>query len=203
MPDAFGEGPLVHLKEHPELILEDLALVRAHLPAGASILDIGAGRGSFVSEARRGGLRALGLDMQVEATQLWGRTGVSGVVGDGTKTPFRGASFDVVRMKEVIEHIQDPLSLVREARRILKPGGLLLAHVPTTYSQFYPVGNFWDDYTHVRPFSRVGLQRLFADAGLDVLSIEGYTSGRNAAERALGKVLGRVFPHIYRILARR
>lgn len=197
------EGPLAHLREHPELIEADLAEIARRLQPGASLLDVGAGRGSFVRAAGERGFRALGLDLQPEAALLWRRDLLPGVIAEGSRLPFRGASFDLVRMKEVIEHVQEPLTLVREARRTLRPGGLLLAHVPTPYSQFYPVGNFWDDYTHVRPLSRLGLQRLFADAGLEVLRIEGYTAGRNAVERLLGKALGRVLPHIYRVLARR
>jgi hypothetical protein len=54
----------------------------------------------------------------------------------------------------------------------------------------------------VRPISRFGLTRLVADAGLELDRIEGYMSGRNAAERALGKVLARVLPHMYRVIAR-
>jgi SAM-dependent methyltransferase len=197
------EGPLVHLREHEDVIEADLAFLMANLGAGARVLDVGAGRGSFVRAARRRGFEALGLEMETGAIRLWGADGVPGVVGSGACAPFAAATFDVVRMKEVIEHVEDPLGLVREARRLLRPGGLLIAHTPTPYSQLYPVGNFWDDYTHVRPFSRVALRRLVADGGLDLVQIDAYVSGRNAIERAFGRVLARVFPHIYRLIARR
>jgi SAM-dependent methyltransferase len=198
-----AEGPLRHLKEHPDIIEADLRLIARYLPAGAAVLDVGAGRGSFVLAARRRGLRALGLDLQPEAAALWRRLAVPGALGDGARAPFADAAFAAVRMKEVIEHLADPLALVREAGRLLRPGGIVLAHVPSPYSQLYPVGNFWDDYTHVRPLSRLGLRRLFADAGLEVVAINGYTSGRNSVERALGRLLALVLPHIYRVVARR
>jgi SAM-dependent methyltransferase len=198
-----NEGPLLHLYEHPELIDADLRYLARTLSAGARILDIGAGRGAFVREAGSRGYAAIALDMQPEAPTVWGHDGVPGVVADGAVTPFVAGAFTVVRMKEVIEHVTDPLALVCEAKRLLAPGGLLVAHVPTPYSQLYPVGNFWDDYTHVRPFSRLGLTRLFTDAGLEVVAIEGYVAGRNAFERAAGKLLRYVLPHIYRIVGRR
>jgi len=203
-PDASAssEGPLVHLREHRDIIETDLRLLRGRMPAGGRLLDIGAGRASFAKAAREAGIDAIALDLQAEAAALWGRDGVIGVVGDGGRTPFKDGSFDVVRMKEVIEHVQDPLALVSEGKRLLRPGGVFLAHVPTPWSQFYPVANFWDDYTHVRPISRYGLQRLFDDAGLRLELIEGYMSGRNTAERMLGKVLSRVLPHMYRVVAR-
>ncbi len=200
---ASAEGPLVHLREHRDIIDADLRIVRERAPRGARLLDIGAGRASFARAARVEGIDAIALDLQAEAGALWGKDGVVGVIGDGGRTPFQPATFDVVRMKEVLEHVQDPLGLVGEGKRLLKPGGIFIAHVPTPWSQFYPVANFWDDYTHVRPISRYGLQRLFDDAGLRIEVIEGYMSGRNAAERVLGKVLSRVLPHMYRVVARK
>jgi SAM-dependent methyltransferase len=195
------EGALVHLKEHGELITDDLKIIRSHRSGLSRVLDIGAGRGSFVIEARRQGVEALGLDLDLDAPRVWRPAHVPGVIGEGQHAPFVAGAFDVVRLKEVIEHVQDPLALVREARRLLSPGGLFIAHVPSQYSQFYPVANFWDDYTHVRPFSRFALQRLMSDGGLAVESIFGYMSGRNTVERALGRVLGRFLPHVYRVVA--
>ncbi len=197
------EGPLLYVREHGDLIEADLALLRRLLPPDAPVLDVGAGRGRFVAQACRRGVHCLALDLQPAAARIWARDDLPGVLGDATATPFVDACFEVVRMKEIIEHLEEPLTLVREARRLLKPGGLLMAHVPTPYSQLYPVGNFWDDYTHVRPLSRRGLLRLFADGGFEVLRIDGYTSGRNPAERALGRVLAYVLPHSYRVLARK
>jgi SAM-dependent methyltransferase len=197
------EGPLVHLREHMDIVEADLKLITARTTRGARLLDIGAGRAAFVRAAVRDGINAYALDLQVEASSLWGKEGVRGVIGDGGRTPFAASVFDVVRMKEVLEHIEDPLAFVREGKRLLRDNGLLVAHVPTPWSQFYPVANFWDDYTHVRPISRYGLHRLFEDAGMRVELIEGYMSGRNGPERVLGKVLGRVFPHMYRVVARK
>lgn len=201
--NAANEGPLVHLREHRDIVDTDLRLIAERTARGARLLDIGAGRGVFVQAASRQGLDAYALDLQVEASALWGKEGVRGVIGDGGRTPFAAGSFDVVRMKEVLEHIEDPLAFVREGKRLLREGGVLLAHVPTPWSQFYPVANFWDDYTHVRPISRYGLQRLFDDAGFRIELIQGYMSGRNGPERVLGAVLGRVFPHMYRVVARK
>jgi SAM-dependent methyltransferase len=195
--------PLEHLREHEDVIASDLALLREVAPSGVRLLDIGAGRGSFLKASVLQGIDAIGMEVTPSAAALWGRERLAGVIGDGSRAPFRAESFGVVRMKEVIEHVHDPLALVTEAARILRPGGLVLLHTPTPYSQFYPVGNFWDDYTHVRPFSRTGLRRLIADAGLELVRIDAYVSGRNALERVLGLALARVFPHIYRAVAKR
>jgi SAM-dependent methyltransferase len=196
-----AKGAVVNLREHGEVIVDDLRILRDRGLDGCRVLDVGAGRGSFVTEARRRGFDACGLDIDTGAPKIWRQSGVPGVVGDGALTPFVAGSFDVVRMKEVIEHVQNPLALIVEARRLLRPGGLFIAHVPSQYSQFYPIANFWDDYTHVRPFSRFALTRLIADGGLQLELLGGYTSGRNTAERALGQLLGRVVPHVFRVVA--
>ena len=92
------------------------------------------------------------------------------------------------------ERIQPLLLALSPRHRALRPGGLFLSRVPSHFSAIYPIGNFWDDYTHVRPLSRLGMRRLLEDSGFQVRSIAGCTPGRNAVERALGRVLGLVIP---------
>lgn len=196
-------APVAHIREHPEIIEGDLDLLRALAPGARSALDVGAGPGGFVAKAARRGMQVVGLDSDVSARARWRAQGISCVVGDGFHLPFRPASFDVVRIKEVIEHVQEPLDLVLAACGVLRPGGLVIAHVPSPYSQFSPVANFWDDYTHVRPLTKTGLSRLFVDAGLEVIHLKGYIAGRNSFERVIGGVVGRFLPHTYRIVGRR
>jgi len=197
----MDEGPLTHIHEHPEIDEADLELI-ARLPAHpCMVADLGAGRGGFVRRANERGAHAIALDIEAHAGGTWRREGVPGVLASAFAPPFRAASFDVVRLKEIIEHVTDPRALVVAAATLLREGGCLIAHVPSSYSQLYPVGNFWDDYTHVRPFSRLGLRRLAEDSGLRVMRIDGYVAGRNTLERMLGRALARVIPHTYRLVA--
>src|SRR5262249_10002097 len=48
----------------------------------------------------------------------------------GLELPFAGASFDVVLALDVIEHVADDVTLLQEARRVLRPGGVLVVTVP-------------------------------------------------------------------------
>ncbi len=196
-------GPLSHIHEHPEIEAADVAEVQRLLRLPGRVLDVGAGRGGFVLLARSRGMDACALDLEPSAAPIWRQRGVPGVLADAFNPPFQDGVFAVVRLKEIIEHVEDPRALVAAARALLRPGGCILAHVPSPYSQFYPVGNFWDDYTHVRPFSRLALQRLFEDSGMILVSIKGYTAGRNAVERTLGKLIASFLPHTYRVVARR
>ena len=196
------EGPLSHIHEHPEIESADLDRIGLLIAGPGLIVDVGAGRGGFVLAARARGHRAYAIDLEPGAGPIWRRRGVPGLLGDALSPPFRPGVFDVVRLKEIIEHVEDPRALVDAARGILRPGGHVVAHVPSPYSQLYPTGNFWDDYTHVRPLSRLGLRRLFEDSRMTVVEIHGYTAGRNRFERLLGRAVASVIPHTYRIIAR-
>jgi SAM-dependent methyltransferase len=194
--------PVSHIREHPELIASDLKALMRVAPDATRVLDIGAGPGGFVASARSAGLVAVGVDIEPSAAGLWSALSLPCVLGDGYRLPFAAGAFDVVRIKEVIEHVTAPLDLLRAATSVLTPRGIVLAHVPSPYSQFFPVANFWDDYTHVRPLTKTGLRRLFTDAGLDVIEVHGYIAGRNSFERMLGGVVGRILPHTYRVIGR-
>jgi SAM-dependent methyltransferase len=199
--DRIPAGPVSHIREHIEIIEGDLAIIRRDMPGARRILDVGAGPATFVRMAQQAGYDALALDIEASAQAIWSGAHIPGVLADGFRLPFRGGVFDLVRIKEVIEHVEDPRGLLLAARGVLKAGGHVIAHVPSPYSQFYPIANFWDDYTHVRPLTRTGLERLFADSGFRVLDIRGYVAGRNTAERIAGAILGRLVPHTYRIVA--
>lgn len=199
--DSGGLYGLNHLKEHPEISKRDLKLIRALMPSARTVLDVGAGRGGFVLEAIKNGLQAVALDINPRAVEVWRTQEVPGVLGDALASPFYTRAFDVVRAKELLEHTPSPLALVLSMKQLLRQGGLLIVHVPSPYSQLFPAGNFWDDYTHIRPLSRLGLRRLIEDAGMHLIRVEGYIAGRNAVERLLGLLTARFLPHTYRAVA--
>jgi SAM-dependent methyltransferase len=196
-PDRFS---LHHRKERPDISANDLRLIARWLPAAGRILDIGSGHGGFVELAGAAGFFAVGLDRNPDVVVLW-RERVSGVVADALMLPFVAGAFDVVRAKDVMEHFPDPLQFVATMRRVTRPGGLLVIHTPSVWSTLYPVANFWDEYTHIRPFTRLALERVAIEADLRVLCLKGYTAGRTPLERVLTNIVGRVLPHSYLLVA--
>jgi len=65
------------------------------------------------------------------------------VVGDARVMPFSDASMDVVLATQVLEHIPDPIAVIGEIRRVLKPGGTLLLSVPSIFPQHGAPGDYW------------------------------------------------------------
>jgi len=101
----------------------------ARAGARGRILDLGCGTGGVLQHLGPFG-SAIGLDPAVEAAQYCRRRDVPMVVGSGLELPFADASFDVVLALDVIEHVPDDVALLREVRRVLRPGGVLLVTVP-------------------------------------------------------------------------
>jgi SAM-dependent methyltransferase len=70
---------------------------------------------------------------------------------------YPDATFDGVILKDVLEHLLSPVEMVREVRRVLKPGGIAFASSPDAQRAV------WHDYTHVRPYTKTSMKRLWED----------------------------------------
>ena len=99
---------------------------------GMSVLDLGCGGGFMAEPLARRGAKVVGIDPSApaigaarehaEATGLH----VDYRVASGEDLPFSDGSFDGVVIVDVLEHVADPALVLDEARRVLKPGGLVL-----------------------------------------------------------------------------
>ena len=101
-------------------------LVPGAVREGSLLLDLACGGGLLAPHVADKGHRHVGLDLSPTALPLAREHGVLPVRGDVTRLPFADAVADVVVAGEVLEHVADPPALVREACRVLKPGGTLV-----------------------------------------------------------------------------
>lgn len=110
------------------------AAVRAHLPLGGNVLDLGCGSALVAERITDLDADYLGLDFPAHhigfaANSFRGRSQTLRTTwarGDGEALPFADASFDVVVLSEVIEHLLQPELAVWEISRVLRTGGVFL-----------------------------------------------------------------------------
>ncbi len=114
----------------------------AHVPRGGRVLDFGCGDGALAGVLRsRLGLSVTGVDTSEKglelARQMFADRGWEGEFRliAGYDTGLDTAAFDVVVCSEVIEHVDDPVALLAEVRRVLAPGGRAIVTTPIRFSE--------------------------------------------------------------------
>jgi SAM-dependent methyltransferase len=95
------------------------------------VLDVGCGRGEFLALLKKRGFQVAGLETGEEAVRR-GREDFGIEITNGTLagSHFSENSFDAVTMWHVLEHLPNPREALRAARKLLKPGGVLLLALP-------------------------------------------------------------------------
>jgi SAM-dependent methyltransferase len=130
------------------------------LPAGARVLDAGAGEGQYAHHFARH--RYCGVDLAVGDAQ-WNYSRLD-AIADLTALPFRTGAFDAAIHIVTIEHLREPGRALAEIARSLKPGGALLVAAPHEWE----VHQAPHDYFR---YTRYGLAYLLEAAGFEQLEI--------------------------------
>lgn len=175
--DYMGHKP-VNAHTTPLLELRFARLLARLEPArrpGARLLEVGCGFGLFLDAAARRGWIAHASEISPSCCEsLRARFGERVHEGELPGAPFAPDSFDAVVMIEVLEHLPDPLAYLVTARRLLRPGGLLLLTTPNPEGGTGRVlGTRWRVFTdeHLSYFGRRGLLALLGRAGLEAASV--------------------------------
>jgi SAM-dependent methyltransferase len=109
------------------------ALLLRELRPGDRVLDLGCGAGRFVAAARHAGADVIGVELAAAALARAERVAPGAdlrLVEPGGELPLGHGEVDLVWCSEVLEHVPDTVALLTEVRRVLRPGGRLVATVP-------------------------------------------------------------------------
>jgi 2-polyprenyl-3-methyl-5-hydroxy-6-metoxy-1,4-benzoquinol methylase len=138
-------------------------------PTG-KLLDIGCGIGTFLSIARSSGWEVEGVEPNAYAADYVRdvlKIPVQKATFPETKLPF--ASYDIITMWNVLEHLPEPIQSIQSIHRLLKPGGWLILSLPNVeslearYAHKYWVG--WDLPRHLYLFPKENLQKILHQNG--------------------------------------
>src|SRR5262245_56028728 len=108
-----------------------------------SLLDIGTGDGEFLGVAKAAGFEAVGIEPSTTGAGLTSARGHDVRIGTLEEIDFKDQRFDVVTVWHVLEHVPRPSDLLRRARELLKPHGLLFVAVPNEEWTLFRYGLGW------------------------------------------------------------
>jgi SAM-dependent methyltransferase len=167
--------------EYPAKLV-DYLIKRFDLRSGP-VLDVGCGKGTFVklfmerrySTSEPG--MAWGIDKRIDAkTAVTVRNKNYVELGlikqcdvERDEFPINSNNISFVFSKSLIEHVNDPELMIMQIKRVLNKGGRVVIMTPSWETQ---MNHFWDDHTHVHPYTRKSLMNLLKIYGFNEVTCE-------------------------------
>lgn len=142
--------------------------IRRFVPPPADLLEVGCGCGNVCSYMSQRGYISKGCEYFPDAVKT-AYPDFQMVQGDARTLPFRDRSFDVVGLFDVIEHFENDRDILIEARRMIRPGGIVAPTVPARKELW---SHFDEISCHKRRYSRDDVYTILTDIRLKPLSVE-------------------------------
>lgn len=212
---GYGEGAgngwprlLTYLLVFTPYIREDtIGQVRQlrFVPDGR-LLDIGCGSGDWLLRMKARGWHVEGVDLDGTAVAMAEHRGLAVHCGTVHDRSYPEAHFDAITLNQVIEHVPDPVAVLSECRRILKPGGHLILYTPNSQSLGHRVfGRHWrglEPPRHLHVFGPRSMAHAFSSAGFHSLRMRTINSTFVWLESIRTRWADRAGPHASAVAAR-
>jgi SAM-dependent methyltransferase len=122
-------------------------------------LDLGCGQGFSTQFFKEAGFNSRGLEYDNVLVKGSQKRGLNVIQGDlNKKLPFKTSSFDVILLKDAIEHLPSAYFIMKEMKRVLRPNGYLIIATCDIASL---KEDFWNNPDHKRPYSMQTLKFLY------------------------------------------
>jgi SAM-dependent methyltransferase len=147
-------------------------LERLVTPAGKDVVDIGCGGGALVRDLAAGGARVIGIEISdaqlATARERDGGSGAAYLVGRAQALPLADASVDLAVFMRALHHVApaDLPAALREARRVLRPGGAVYVAEPLAEGDYFALTSMVEDELEVRRAAQAALAGA-GQAGLE------------------------------------
>lgn len=154
----------------------------------ARILDIGAGGGHCLMPLKSNGWGNLyAVDIEDFNKKFFNEHKIifSKVDVAKDKLPYNNDFFDAILAFHIIEHLQDSHNFIEEIRRTLKPQGKLLLVTPNWRKQYK---TFYRDHTHIHPYDKESIQRLFRCYDFQLIFTKNFGVMRGVGRSGLWKI---------------
>lgn len=140
---------------------------------GQSLLEFGSGRAEILSSFSNLGLETFAVDSAESSNHFAQAAGAKFeqliFTSDEPFSIFNEKKFDIVFSKSFVEHIPNPIDFAQASYKLLKPGGLFVTLTPDWESN---QGIFYDDLTHVKPFTKVTLNQMLEYGNFEIIEIK-------------------------------
>ncbi len=145
------------------------------------VLDVGSNTGEALVALRARGLEVVGLEPNRQAAAVARSYGLEVIESAIEEAELPRARFAAVLLSQVLEHVEDPHSLLRKVRGTLRPGGVVFIVVPNAASvwrrMFGPYWVHWHVPFHLYHHTERSLAKLCAQCGLELREARNVTSG--------------------------
>lgn len=162
----------------------DFAMLHVPPRPGGSLLEVGCGSGRLLAQMRELGWKVTGVDPDPVAVERARALDLDVRQGTLEAQTLPSSSYDLVALVHVIEHVHDPVALLEECRRVLRPGGRLVFLTPNIralgHRRFGPAWFALEPPRHLHLFSPDSAERLAERAGFADVAVR--TSARGAVQ---------------------